>query len=452
MFDVKGMEIGIIGCGETGFFLSLLLKRIGANPHVLDSGSDEDLNIKAKELAENGISIKLGNYNFSDLKEFETVVISPGVDPTKSPIFELQEMGKEIIGDIELIYRLTNVPFVCITGTNGKTTTTRLISHILNEDGKKVVMGGNMKGHSLASQWNKIINAEFVVCEVSSFQLESIREFKPFIACYLNISPDHIDRYPDFESYFNAKNRIYMNMDSYDHLILNYNCPALRSLESEIESEIYYFSLNKEVNRGVFLKGDEVFFRDKGFEKTIFHKDLISLKGNHNLENVLASLLVSEILKVDSTSIEKSVGSFELSEHTLEFVANVDGVKFVNDSKGTNVDSVIQAINSFDEPVILLAGGKDKGCDYNQLSNYLENKVRLLILFGEARDLIASKIKTSIDVFKVKRMVEAIELATKLSIEGDIVLLSPACSSFDEFRNYEHRGKEFKRVVQSFLN
>ncbi|MBU1627885.1 UDP-N-acetylmuramoyl-L-alanine--D-glutamate ligase, partial [bacterium] len=383
------------------------------------------------------------------LKDFDMIVISPGVDPTKSPILELKQENKPVFGDIELIYHLTDKPFICITGTNGKTTTTRLIANILENDGRKIVIGGNMPGSSLASKWDQIKEAEAIVCEISSFQLEGIDEFRPRIACYLNISPDHIDRYPDFETYFIAKNRIYKNMNEEDCLIMNFENMLLRGLESEINAKLYYFSSKREVVRGTFLYKDKLIFRNDDKEEKLLAKDAVSLPGIHNLENVLASITASWLYGAKKLSIEKTMKEFRLNDHTLEFVALIEGVKFINDSKGTNVDSVISALNSFEEPIILLAGGKDKGCDYKKLSRHLKKKVKRLILFGEARDIISSAVDMNSKIEKVQKMSEGVRLAFKLSSSGDLVLLSPACSSFDEFRNYAHRGEEFKKTVLS---
>jgi UDP-N-acetylmuramoylalanine--D-glutamate ligase len=449
MWEIRNKNIAIIGCADTGYHLSILLKRMGANPQVFDMEINDILKSKAEELIHQGIPTKLSGYSYYLLKDFDMIIISPGVDPTKFPIPELKEKEIPVMGDIELIYHLTDRPFICVTGTNGKTTTTRLIANILENDGRKIVMGGNMPGASLASQWEKIQTSDEIVCEISSFQLEGIIDFKPQIACYLNISPDHIDRYPDFESYFKAKNRIYKNMGNIDCLIINYDNKLLRDLESEINAKIYYFSASQEVKNGAFCSNDMVIFRDDGKEEIILAKKVITLPGKHNLENILASIVACKLYGAKNSSFELTMKNFRLKDHTLELVAVIDGVEFIDDSKGTNVDSVICALNSFDVPIILLAGGKDKGCDYSKLTPYLKTKVKHLILFGEAKDVIESSVEMDTKIDKVDKMADAVRLAFKLGTRGDLVLLSPACSSFDEFKNYAHRGNEFKKIVLS---
>jgi len=448
-FDIKNKDIAIIGCGETGFHLSILLKKLGAKPSVFDTSKKQELLEKREYLKGLGIDLNLGIYTFDHLKDYQMIVLSPGIDSTKTPFYELGKENKSLIGDIEILYHLTEIPFLCITGTNGKTTTTRLIASILEKSGMTIVMGGNMPGASLASQWDKIVKSDLIVCEISSFQLEGIIDFKPHIACYLNISPDHIDRYPDFDAYFKAKNRIYENMTSADYLIINAENENLKSLKSDIKAKIYEFSITREVDRGTFCSNDMFIFRDENSRVKLFSTTSMPLPGKHNTENILASITASMILNVNKESIKNAITNFKLSDHTLELVDTINGVKFIDDSKGTNVDSVIKALNSFEEPIILLLGGKDKGCDYKMLLPHLKKKVKKLILFGEARETIGSSVKSFKNLFNVNNMVDATRLAFKLSIPGDLVLLSPACSSFDEFKNFAHRGDVFKETVRS---
>jgi len=449
MLDLKNKKIAIIGCGDTGASLSILAKRLGALPYVFDKAENEELVKRSESLRKRDIAVTLGGYSYDLLKDFETIIISPGVDPTKPPITELKNTKRCVMGDIEFIYRLIDKPFICITGTNGKTTTTRFIAQILKEEGRNIVMGGNMPGASLATQWEKLKNSETIVCEISSFQLEGIIDFRPKVACYLNIRPDHIDRYPDFERYFQAKNRIFMNMGGEDSFVMNYEDELLRALEPDIKANLYYFSSTKEIEKGTFCFEDTLIFRDGHKEEMLFSKDKITLPGEHNFQNLLAGITVGKVLGAKNSSLESAIKKFKLGEHTLEFVDAVNGVKFINDSKGTNVDSVISALKSFSDPIILLAGGKDKGCDYSRLSPYIENKVKALVLFGEARELIGTSIKTKAKVIMVDKMEAGVKIAYEISTPGDLILLSPACSSFDEFDNYAHRGNEFKRIVRS---
>jgi UDP-N-acetylmuramoylalanine--D-glutamate ligase len=446
---ICGETIAIIGCGETGFNLSPLLKSMGAIPSVFDKSSNEELIKKAEILNNLGVPVYLGGYSFEDLAKFNLIILSPGVDPTKSPVPELSRGGKIVMGELELIFKLTKTPFIGITGTNGKTTTTRLTAHLLGKDNRKHVIGGNIPGASLASRWEEINTAEFIVCEISSFQLEGIIDFRPKIACYLNISPDHIDRYPDFESYFKAKNRIFMNMKEDDFLIMNYEDNRLRSLEDKIEANLFYFSSTREVPRGSFCSGKKIIFRDDKTDRVVTFLNKVSLPGIHNLENILASITVSMIIDVKESSVQAGLDDFKLAEHTLEFVAEIDGVKYINDSKGTNVDSVIRALNSFEEQIILLAGGKDKGCEYSQLNPHLLRRAKMVILFGEAREIMAKALSKDLKIVMVKNMEDGIIEAMKSSSKGDLVLLSPACSSFDQFKNYAQRGEVFRKCILS---
>ncbi|WP_455256997.1 UDP-N-acetylmuramoyl-L-alanine--D-glutamate ligase [Peptoniphilus asaccharolyticus] len=408
-----------------------------------------------KELKKRDIDVFVHDDNKDNLKEYEEIfksldenkieliVKSPGIKPTNDILVEAKEKNIEIITDLELFYMLSNKNIVAITGTNGKTTTTSLIESILGLDYKAKAVGNIGVGVM------DVVDEEldYVVIESSSFQLNDVKTFKPHISVITNITPDHLDWHGNFENYRDAKLNILKNQDESDYAVLNYTEEILNKVNSKVK--IYYFSIKDHGLKGTFVKDGSIYFRDDKETKVFDLKDL-KLLGDHNLENVLASVCVSEIANVKTESIQKALSEFAGVEHRLEFVKEVRGVKYFNDSKGTNPASTIKAVGSFDGNLILIAGGYQKNADYTELLQIAKDKLKALILLGETKhDIERTANKLEIESTLVQDLEEAVSLAKDIAVEGDNVLLSPACASWDMYSSYEERGTHFKKLVMN---
>jgi len=353
-----------------------------------------------------------------------------------------------VIGEVELASQFLPGPMVAITGANGKTTTTTLAGEIIAAGKFNTLVGGNIGtpaitfvDHARPDTWT--------VLEVSSFQLETIVTFRPWIAVILNITPDHLDRHKTFTNYVNAKARIFENQQPEDFVVLNADDPTTAGLAGRSRAQLFWFSRKKEVERGASVRGGNIYFRDDKGEREIMQLSEIPLKGAHNLENVLAGVSIGMLVGCQPSQIREAVRNFKAVEHRLEFVAQVAGVDYYNDSKATNVDATIKALESFPANIHLILGGKDKGSDYSVLNDLLRARVKRVYTIGAAAAKIEAQIAGATEIVASQTLDTAVRQASESAAAGDVVLLAPACASFDQFRSYEHRGQVFKEAVQA---
>jgi len=436
----------VVGLARTGVAVANLLTELGCKVTVSDVKDPFQLKENISKL-KGDVALDLNHHTEKFFLEADLIVVSPGVRMDIPPLVKAREKGLRIISEIELVFLLSPVPFIAITGTNGKSTTTSLIGGMLKRCKKKFILGGNI-GYPLAEEILESKDKDFIVAEISTFQLEGISEFKPFIGIILNISPDHLDRHRDYREYIALKKRLYMNQEESDYLILNYDDPLLMGLKSEVPSKVVFFSKKIMAERGIYIDREEIFWNDNNKKRKIGQLGDLGELGRRNIENVLASLATGLILNLNREEMLRSIRVFSGLPHRLEFVRDIDGVKFINDSKGTNVGAVIKSLNSFSEPIILIAGGKDKGSDYRPLKRYIKGKVKSVIIFGEAKDKIKEVLNGECEVNLVENLQDAVKKSFKMAVSGDVVLLSPACASFDMFRDFEERGNQFKEIVR----
>ena len=378
------------------------------------------------------------------------IVISPGIALTIPPAVAAKEMGIPIINETELAFCSARASFVAITGTNDKTTTTSLLGELLKNEQHQVVVGGNI-GLPLVSIAESLGEEDLIVAEMSSFQLETTVTIKPKVALMLNLTPDHLDRHGDMQGYLEAKAKIFANQDEGDYLILNADDAYLAPLAKQARSQVIFFSRQHILKEGVFLRGNTVVFCHDGKETSICQKEEIAIKGAHNLENAMAAIAAAMVLGVAPERIREVLQTFAGVEHRLEPVRKWHGVLFVNDSKGTNPDSTMKALEAYDEPLILIAGGKNKGSDFSDLAQLIARKVKQVILIGQAKEELRAALAACgyEQVVMCDTYEEVVRLAAELAEPGDVVMLSPACASWDMFNSYEERGRLFKKLVNA---
>ena len=442
--ELGGKKVLVLGLARTGRETARFLAQQGADVLVSDLRSAAELQAEVNALAGLPIQYRLGGQDLNCLDAVEVVVPSPGVPMDNIVLQEAGRRGVEIISEIELAYRCLSLPLVAITGTNGKSTTTTLIGEILKAKGMKTFVGGNL-GAPLIGYTSG--NWDWGVVEVSSFQLEWVKLFRPRIAVLLNLTEDHLDRYPDLAAYGRAKQRIFAAQEEDDIAILNRDDPRVWAMRQQLRSRVVSIGFS-EVKNGVFFERDLIVWRD-GEREESFQLAGVKIKGVHNVENMMAAIAATKTIGVERDVIQKTLDTFTGLEHRLEFVRELQGVRYFNDSKGTNVGAVEKSLASFSEPVILLAGGIDKGGDYGPLENYVRERVRRLVLFGAAKDIIAGALGHLTETVIVSDLTAAVADAAAHAQPGDVVLLSPACSSFDLFRNYAERGTAFKSLVNA---
>jgi len=374
--------------------------------------------------------------------------VSPGV-PTDTPeVQQTKAFGMPIIGEVELASRFLQGKIVAITGSNGKTTTTTLVGKIFSDAGLPTLVGGNI-GLPVIDLVEKSTQETISVLEVSSFQLETIEDFHPHIAVVLNITPDHLDRHGSFENYAAAKTRITERQDAEDFLVLNAEDKATQMVAAKTKAQIFWFSLRRPVKQGAFVHGESIVFvaREGAKAEPVMPVSEIHLKGSHNVENVLAAVCAARLGGISAEIIRHAVGGFKAVEHRLELVKSVHGVEFYNDSKATNVDAAMKAVASFGGGIHLILGGKDKDSDYGTMSDLLKERVKAVYTIGSAAEKIERQLHGVVKMVQAGTIQTAVQEAAKAAVAGDVVLLSPACSSFDQFENYEHRGRVFREVV-----
>ena len=441
--ELAGKKILVIGLARTGRECVRFLARQGARVWVSDLRGTEDLQAEVENLAGVAVTYRLGGEDASWLDGVDALIPSPGVPQENLLLQGARTRGISILSEIELAYRFFTAPLAAITGTNGKSTTTTLLGEMIRASGRKVFLGGNLGAPfvgALAQEW------DWGVVEISSFQLEWATEFRPRIAVLLNITEDHLDRYPSFADYCAAKERIFAAQSGDDVAILNRDDPLVWKMRDRIKARVVSFGF-AETPAGVFTAGGEIVWRD-GADENRFSLGRARLQGVHNLENMMAAVAAAKSAGVEPAMIRQVLDNFPGLEHRLEFVREKNGVRYYNDSKGTNVGAVVKSLASFTEPVILLAGGVDKGGDYAPLKEGIRQKVRRLVLFGAAKEIIARALGGFTETVLVEDIRAAVCDASAHARAGDVVLLSPACSSFDQFRNYAERGKVFKDLVQ----
>jgi UDP-N-acetylmuramoylalanine--D-glutamate ligase len=452
--NVAGKKILVIGAGRSGVASAKFLIARGATVALNDAQPLEKWNLEALALKDEGVGCLAGELPAWLLDQLDLVVISPGV-PTKAiPVRYAERAGAEVIGEIELAARFLRGRIVAITGSNGKTTTTSLIGKLLHDAGLSTQVGGNI-GTPLISLVESSRDETWTVVEMSSFQLETITEFHPTVAVALNVTPNHLDRYESFTDYAAAKHRIFMNQQPGDIAILNADDEIVASWANGLRAHVTRFSIKTELTDGLFLRGSEIVCRTREGEKILLTSHDIKLRGRHNLENVLAALAAGLACGAAPDSMRDTIKNFQAVEHRLEFVAEIEDVKFYNDSKATSVDAAVKALEAFrDETgkVVLIMGGRGKKAPYAPLAALVQEGVRKLILVGEDAESIDHELGEFAASQRAGDMREAVKLSFEAAQAGDIVLLAPACASFDMFESFEHRGRVFKEEVQCLMS
>jgi UDP-N-acetylmuramoylalanine--D-glutamate ligase len=444
-FELRGKRVLVVGLARTGIATALFCAARGAIVTATDTRTEKEFGESLGPLHAAGIKIELGVHRENTFLDQDLIIPSPGV-PADAPLLQAaRAKGVTIWSEIELADRFLRGRLIGITGSNGKTTTTSLIEHILRNAGFSTILAGNI-GTPLISRVELSSDQTIAVAELSSFQLELIESFRPNISVFLNLTPDHLDRHRTLESYGRAKARIFENQTEADFAVVNADDPAATPY-APTKPQVFWFSRKQRVTQGAFVREDEIIFRQAGNESAVLKLSDIPLAGAHNLENVLAAVAGTRLAGAAAASIAKGVCSFAGVEHRLEFVAEIAGVRYYNDSKATNVDATLKALDAFPGRILILLGGKDKGSDYTVLQKPLRDKAILALLIGAAADKIESQIAGSVAIERAGTIERAVETASHAARPGDVVLLAPACASFDQFQNYEHRGRVFKDLV-----
>ncbi|MBI5875382.1 MAG: UDP-N-acetylmuramoyl-L-alanine--D-glutamate ligase [Deltaproteobacteria bacterium] len=467
--ELQGKNVLVVGLAKTGVSVARFLHEHGAIVAATDVSPASQIK-GVDELQKIGIEVETGGHSLKHFLNADLIVLSPGVPPDLEPLQEARKKGVEIISEIELAYSFIKEPIVAIAGTNGKTTTTTLIGKILEAGGKKVFVGGNI-GLPLIEYAAGGETADYLVVEVSSFQLEGIRKFRPHIAILLNITEDHLDRYAGFEEYAAAKFRLFENMKQGDVAVVNNDDAVinskLKTLPLQVLSRgqkskfkvIPFSSGNPPVSpfekggikggfEGIYYSNGNIVYSFEGAEES-YPTGNFKLKGIHNIENIMASIAVARECGIAKDVIQKTIESFKGLPHRMELIREINGVGYYNDSKGTNIGALQKSLEGIDSPVILIAGGKDKGGDYRVLNDLIKKKVKSLILLGEAKNKIKNAFNGLTEIVIVESLKQAVDTAGAKAVKGDVVLLSPACSSFDMFKDYKERGEIFRRLVET---
>jgi UDP-N-acetylmuramoylalanine--D-glutamate ligase len=445
--DLLNKNITVIGGRRSGVGAARLIKQFGGIPFVSDSATEESLAEYIGSLKKAGIAYEAGGHSEKAYK-CDMIVVSPGVPSDAGVILEAGKRNIKTISELELAFNFCKCKIIAITGTNGKTTTTSLCEHVFNKCGIKTYAAGNI-GVAFSEIVLNAKENEMVALEVSSFQLDLIDNFRSSIGMILNITPDHLNRYENkFENYIYSKLSIYKNQRKEDYLILNKDDETISKSLTKPKSRILYFSLKEEVNSGCYLEKGKIFYKEEGKELFKCTVDDISLKGEHNYANAMSVIIAAKVMGLDNRKIKEALKDFQGVEHRLEFVREINGVAYINDSKATNIDSVWYALRSFNNPIFLILGGQDKGNDYNRIKGLVQEKVKKIYAIGSSADKVFNFFHRMIKVEIKPTMESAVAAANQEARENDIVLLSPACASFDMFKNYEHRGEVFKEAVR----
>ena len=442
----SGKTVLIIGLKRTGVSVARFIARCGGRVRVTDRQNEAHFKEELAQIADIVPEVCLGTEDETLLNGIDLVVPSPGVPRTAPLLIVARQRGIPVWSEIELAFRFLHVPVLAVTGTNGKSTTTTLLGECLREHGQRVFVGGNL-GTPLLDAVSG--DAEVVVAEVSSFQLEWVEQFRPRIGVWLNLTEDHLDRHGTLAAYGEAKRALFLRQEPTDWMIINRQDPEVRRFVQGLSGQLFSFGWEP-VTHGVWIDvAKKILVVSIAGQETRLSLVGLRLYGRHNLENVMAAVGTAILWGVPSDVVARVLARFTGLRHRLELVATKQGVTYFDDSKGTNVGAVVQSLASFDGPVILLAGGVDKGGDYCPLRHLVQTKVRKLILFGAAREIIASALGNATDTLIVDTLAEAVRAAATIACAGDTVLLSPACASFDQFRNYAHRGEVFRAAVEA---
>jgi UDP-N-acetylmuramoylalanine--D-glutamate ligase len=462
--ELANKKITVVGLGATGIAVARFLKKRGATVIVSEQAAEETLGSRAQRIHEMGIAIELGRHRSQTFEKADLVVLSPGVSHTIEPVLRAKERGVPVIGEIELASRFIKEPIIAITGTNGKTTTTEILGSMLIRSGFNVFVGGNI-GNPLVSYADGEQKADFIVAEISSFQLDTIDAFRPRISVLLNITVDHLDRYPSFDAYAASKLRIFENQQPSDLAVLNGSNPLVRSLTEPLKiTKLYYGSLNRG-ELGAVNNGTRIRFRFKeskrrdnkgpfahlaSCDKRFLNVSDFNLIGRHNLENAAAAALAALAAGASPETVQEALNRYQGAAHRLEHIDTLHGVDFFNDSKATNVDAVIRAVESFSKPVVLIMGGLDKGSNFQALREILPRHAKKLIVIGKAAARIQSALGDTIPTTSAVSMADAVKQAYRVVSPDNVILLSPGCASFDMYDNYVQRGEDFKKTVENF--
>jgi UDP-N-acetylmuramoylalanine--D-glutamate ligase len=479
--EIKDKNITVVGLARSGLGAANLLSELGAEVTVTDIKKEDELKDIVPRLSPS-VRLALGAHPEDIFLSADMLVVSPGVSLEISPILNARAKGVPVIGELELAYQIitsqnsefriqnssfsNQLQFLAVTGTNGKSTSTALLDFMMRKSRFNTILGGNI-GNALTEEIYKRITGsdigvDYIVVEVSSFQLESIKDFRPKVASILNISPDHLDRYHSFKEYSVAKTRIFENQKEDDFLVLNWDDPdTIKATDEKLNlrnerPNIFYSSRREEVS-GIYLKDKIIYCNiphlqppDISLSKShlpLINLDDIKIKGVHNLENAMAASAMALLAGCTMTAVIDSLKEFPGLEHRLEFVREIDGVKYFNDSKGTNVGAVIKSLESFPGPIILIAGGRDKAGDFSRLRHLVKERVKAVVLIGEAAEKIKNALGDIAETVVAKDLRDSVNVSRKMAAKGDVILLSPACASFDMFKNFEDRGMQFKKIV-----
>ncbi len=444
--ELKNKRVLVVGLARTGVATALFCAARGARVTATESRAEAEIGEDVARLRALGVALELGGHQEKTFLEQDFIIPSPGV-PANAPLLQAARTeGIAIWSEIELAYRFRQGKLIGITGSNGKTTTTSLVEHILGTASFPTIVAGNI-GTPLISCVERMTHETITVVELSSFQLELIQNFRTDVSVFLNLTPDHLDRHGSMDAYVAAKSRIFANQTEEDFAILNADDAATTPL-APAKPRLYWFSRKQRAAQGAFVRGSEIVFRDDGKEEVVLKREEVPLPGTHNLENVLAAVAATRLAGASSKAVREGVLSFVGVEHRLEFVAEVHGVRYYNDSKATNVDATLKALDAFPGRILVILGGKDKGSDYTLLQNALREKAILALLIGAAAGKIEGQIAGSVAIERAGTLDRAVEIASQAARAGDVVLLAPACASFDQFQNYEHRGGVFKALVR----
>ena len=448
MMELKGKKVLVVGLGKSGLAAALFLRRRGAHVTVSDVRSAEALAKDIPALLDEGLMVETGGHGLLTFRRQDLIVVSPGVPLNTPELAQVKSFGLPVIGELELAARFLKGKTLAITGSNGKTTTTALVGEILDKAGIATLVGGNI-GVPVVALIDQSTDETWSVLEVSSFQLESTEKFHPAIAVILNITPDHLDRHGSFENYALAKERIFAAQDEHDFLVLNADNARAAQAASRSVAKVYFFSLEHSVLQGAWVEEGYLVYRAGKDEPVgkIMPLHNVPLKGAHNVENVLAAVCASRLAGVSAEQIRTAVEAFQAVEHRLEYVTTVNGVEFYNDSKATNVDATAKAVAAFSSGIHLILGGKDKNSDYTLLAPLLRSHVQAVYTIGSAAGKIESELRGVVSILSCETLANAVSAAASAARPGEVVLLAPACSSFDQFENYEHRGRVFKELV-----
>jgi len=451
--DLKNKNVLVIGAGISGFAAAKVAKKIGANVTLSDAKQESEIKFNFEELREVGINLVFGKQTESLLEKVDCVIVSPAV-PIKIPILQ-SALAKKIpvISEVEFAFDLAKSPIFAVTGTNGKTTTTTLLGLLLETAFDKVGVGGNI-GVALSEVALNVGEGGAIAAEISSYQMEATNNFKPKVSAILNITPDHLKRHGSMKIYQEMKEKIFAQETENDFLVLNFDDEIVREIKSHAKCKVLYFSRKVELDEGAFLKNNQLVIKFNNQLHELCTVEELGIKGGHNVENALAASLTAFLAGAKAEKIAEVLKTFQGVEHRIEFVREIDGVKYYNDSKATNTDSAIKALETFAGNIILIAGGDDKLTDLTDFLNLVNQRVDNLILVGDASERFkTAAIEKGFDAEKIFEagysMQKAVEFAKKIAKPPQVVLLSPACASFDMYDNFEERGKDFKKIVNA---